>query len=503
MRIPTNPVLQSKLKNNVDENLKLINELLGNSPDLVTRKFYYGIDDSTAIGVIYLKELSNCHLIQDNIISNLMLEIRKVKPESKNIMSLDAFTQLRDFVLTVGDLEEITDFFTLSDKLLSGDTILVVNGHTTGFSISTKKWRQRSIEEPNTEVQVKGSKIGFNENNVTNIAQIRRKIKNVNLRFETKTIGETSKTDVVIVYIADLTDENILYDVRRRLGDIKIEGVLNSGYIEHNIDNKSYSPFPTIFSTERPDLLCAKLLEGRVGILVDGSPFAIIVPTIFGDFFKTMEDYIFRKDISSIFRIIRYISFLLAVSIPALYIALTTYHQEMIPEFLLINFLQQQQGVALPIWAEVILLLFVYEIFIELSRRLPTVVGDTIILVGGLVISETAVKAGFISLAALIIVSLTAVTSYVFSSFDISNTIVVLRLIFLVSAIFFGLYGIILAFIAILLHLCSIKSFQVPYFPLQEAYKEIIQKDNLTTPAEIGVFNKIAGEGFKLFKRNK
>jgi spore germination protein KA len=288
--------------------------------------------------------------------------------------------------------------------------------------------------------------------------------------------------------------------VRRRLDRIQIDGILESGYIEEFIQDRTYTPFPTVYNSERPDVIAAGLLEGKVAILVDGTPFVLMVPALFIHFFQSPEDYAQRFDISTLIRLLRYVSFFITLFAPSLYIAVTTFHQEMLPTNLLINLAAQREGVPFPAFIEALLMEITYEILREAGIRMPRTVGQAVSIVGTLVIGQAAVQAGIISAVMVIIVSITAISSYVMPSGSMSISVRMLRFPFMGLAASLGIFGIFAGVFGLLFHLCKLRSFGVPYMTPLAPFITQDQKDTLfrypwprmkTRPTLIGDKNKI------------
>ncbi|WP_152393180.1 spore germination protein [Paenibacillus guangzhouensis] len=437
-------------------NLELIRESLGNSNDIVIRQFQIG--SGLDVAIIFMDGLADAASINNFIIESMMLDYPK-----EGFAGTNPLTLLKSRVLTVGDLKEVTDYETLMNFLLSGDAILLLNGYTKGLVICVKGWEHRSVTEATTETIIRGSKEGFIENIRTNTAMIRRRIKSHNLWLENMQIGKVTKTNVSIMYIKGIANDKAVMEVRERLNRIQIDGILESGYIEQMIQDNSATPFPTMFNTERPDVVAADLLEGRIAILIDGTPFVLIVPAVFIQFFQAAEDYYHRIDFSSLLRILRMISFFIALAGPSLYIAITTFHQEMLPTDLLVNLVAQREGVPFPAFIEAIVMEVTFEILREAGVRMPRAIGSAVSIVGTLVVGTAAVDAGMVSAAMVIVVSITAISNFVFPSTDMAISIRILRFPLMMLAATFGLLGIVAGIIALLLHLCSLRSFGIPY----------------------------------------
>jgi len=465
------------LKNNLNENIKQVKEVLGNSSDIVTREFTIGEDGKIKLGLLYTDGLVNTLFIQDIILKTLMVDIRKANLNTAASSKKKSFEILRDSVLSAGNVEEFSDFENLFKYLLSGNAIILIDGYNQGFAIDSKGFEERGVTEPTSQTVVRGPKDSFSETLLTNTSLIRRRIKDPNLWIETRQIGLRTKTDIAIAYIKGVANDKIVEEVRRRLDRIDIDGILESGYIEEFIQDETYTPFPTIYNTERPDVVAAGLLEGRIAILVDGTPFVLLVPVLFVQFFQSPEDYYQRFDIGTLIRIIRYLSFFIALLTPSLYIAITTFHQEMLPTPLLISIAAQREGVPFPALVEALIMEITFEILREAGVRMPRAVGPAISIVGALVLGETAVQAGIVSPVMVIVVSITAISSFVSPTYNMSITVRILRFLFMMLAATFGLFGIALGLIAMVLHMCSLRSFGIPYMTPMAPFILDDQKD--------------------------
>ncbi len=465
------------LSKNIQDNVKHINKALGQSSDIVVREFIIGEKEKIKTAVIYVDGLVDKNFVQDFILKTLMIDIRQASLELKFIIKKSLYKILRDRSLSVGDMKEISNFQDFYSHILSGDTVILIDGYREAFAVSSKGWKDRSITEPTTETVVRGPKEGFTETLRTNTALIRRKIKDPNLWVETKQIGRRTQTDVAIMYINGIADESIVKEVHTRLDRIDIDGILESAYIEELIQDEVHTPFPTVYNTERPDVIAAGLLEGKVAILIDGTPFVLLIPALFIEFFHASEDFYQRSDIATFIRALRYIAFFLTLLVPSVYIAITTFHQEMLPTALLISLAAQREGIPFPAVFEAFLMEFTFEILREAGIRMPRAVGPAISIVGALVLGEAASQAGIISPAMVIVVSLTAISSFAAPNFSMAIPVRLLRFLFMILAAFIGLYGIALGLMVMVLHLCSLRSFGVPYLSPVAPFNLSGQKD--------------------------
>ncbi|WP_439647412.1 spore germination protein [Aquibacillus saliphilus] len=453
-----NMPLNKEIKKNISE----VSKVLGNSFDIVIREFKIGKNPIEAC-LFYTDGLIDKDLVHNYVLENLMIDGRKAESDEKISSNQDMYNFIKNSSLTSVELTEIDTFQALYQHLLSGDTIVLLNGVSKGFAVGSRGWEDRGVQEPSSQQVVRGPKDAFSETLRTNTALIRRRIKDQNLWIETQKIGKKSKTDVAIAYINGVVNEDIVLEIKERLKKIEIDAILDSGYIEELIQDEIYTPFPTIFNTERPDAVSAGILEGRVAIIVDGSPFVLLAPALFIDFFQSSEDYYQRSDIGSLLRILRFFCFFLALLTPSAFIALTTFHQEMIPTTLLTSLAAQREGVPFPAFIEALIMEITFEILREAGIRLPRAVGSAISIVGALVLGQAAVEAGIVSATMVIVVSLTAISSFVSPTYNMAISVRILRFGFMILAATFGLVGIILGLIIMGLHLSSLRSFGIPY----------------------------------------
>ncbi|BAH41638.1 spore germination protein [Brevibacillus sp. RS1.1] len=461
----------------LDENLEKVKKELGNSTDLVTRQVRLEAVDQIVVGILYTEGLVDKNMIS-SLMESLMLHAKKAHIPAEAECEERSLILMKDFLLTIGGVEEVYDFDHLYDALLTGDTVILVDGYSNGFIANTKQWEDRGVQETSVQTVVRGSREAFSENLRTNTALVRRRINNRNLWLETVQIGDMTQTKVAMMYIKGVVQDSVVAEVKERLGKIEIDGILESGNIEEMIQDHTFTPFPTIYNTERPDSVAAGLLEGRVAILVDGTPIVLLVPAVFVQFFQSPEDYYMRADFG-ILRILRFISFFIALLGPSIYVAITTFHQEMLQTNLLMSIAAQREGVPFPAAVEALLMEFTFEMLREAGVRMPRAVGSAISIVGALVLGEAAVQAGLVSPATVIVVSITAITSFVFPSFSMSIPIRLLRFGLIALAASFGFIGIFVGMIALCIHLCTLRSFGVPYMAPLAPVNLADQKDTL------------------------
>ncbi|UHA75603.1 spore germination protein [Paenibacillus sp. 481] len=351
-------------------------------------------------------------------------------------------------------------------SLLAGETLLHYPPTGKWFVMRTCGAVRRSVEKPESESVIRGPQEGFNESLEDMLALIRKRMRLPSLRIEELVVGDKSKTRIALVYDQQAADPEFTRHMRETLAHIKIDVVLDSNYIEEFLQENKFSMFPTVLSTQRPDRAVAALMEGRVVIAVDGTPFALIAPATFLHFFESPEDYNHRVDIG-LLRILRLVSFMISVLLPAFFIAVTNFHQEMIPTTLLIDLAAQREGVPLPALGEALIMISTFEFLQEASVRLPRAIGTSVSIVGALVLGQSAVEAGIVSPVMVIIVAVTAICALTMPNYEMNYTIRWLRFGFMLLASTFGLYGVFVGFITLLLHINHLHSFGQPYlFPV-------------------------------------
>lgn len=447
------------ISSDIETNLDVIKGILCDSSDVTIREFNFGHDRRFKGALIFINSLIDKEEIQKNILQPLMHD--ELLLHDKVDMDFTKMDTIQKNLISTADNVKVTLLSDLFDSLLAGAAILLINGSKEALAIKSGKRESRSIEEPGTEAVVRGPREGFIESLNVNIALIRKKIKDTDLCVEKFVIGDKSKTDVSIVYIKSVANPKLIEEIRIRLKRIKIDAILESGYIEQFIEDNPYSVFPTISNSEKPDKVAAKILEGRAAILVDGTPFVLVVPMLFIESFQSVEDYYARPYLASVVRVIRFLSYIISTLGPAIYVALTVFHQELIPTQLLISIAEGREKVPFPAILEALLMMFTFDILREAGVRLPKPVGQTVGIVGALVLGQASVEAGLISPIMVIVVSATAIASFAVPAQTDSGTI--LRYIYLALAGIAGGFGVILGLLAALLHLASLRSFGTPY----------------------------------------
>ncbi|KAB8137713.1 spore germination protein [Gracilibacillus oryzae] len=447
------------MTNNLEENLDNLNKLLDKPDDLLIRKFSIrGSEHQCA--TVYIDGLADSNYVRNNIIENLQIQRGKIQiPQNKEML----FDVLNQELLSSTTLETGLTLDDASNGILSGNTVLYIDGIDKVFIIGTQGWEKRAIEEPVTESVIRGPRDGFVEDLRTNMTLIRRYIHDPNLRFKTHQIGRRSKKNLVVTYIADVIHPDILKEINRRLASIDTDDAPESSFIEQWIEDDYLSPFPQLINTERPDKASAALLQGKVVILLDGSPFVLIAPSTLGTAMQSPEDYYERWTIGTLLRILRYLAAFIAIFLPSLYIALVSFHPGMIPSNLAFSIAASREGVPFTPLVEASLMAITMELLREAGARLPKTIGQTIGIVGGLVIGDAAVQAGIVSPIMVIVVALNAIASFALPAYSIAIAFRIILFGFIILSGIFGLYGIIIGYIMVNIHIVNLKSIGVPF----------------------------------------
>ena len=437
-----------------------------NTPDFIIKEIRISL--FTTLYVLYLESVSSSSIIHDFILKNVTLLRSLGKHHFKD---LDSSIPAPHSVV-VPDEEKIEFYLT------NGFTVVVKGNEILAFE--TKADINRSVSPPSTEQGIVGPKDSFTENIQINLGLIKRRIKSHSLKGKEIFIGRKTLSMVQVLYLEDICESSLVSYALGELSKIDVDGILDSGQILEYLSLENNTPFPTIMKTERPDQVARSLLEGKIAILVDTSPFVLILPTFFADLINPITDD-YNKGISVIFlKVIRLVCFFLTMMIPSIYIALINYNPEAIPTSLLLNFSTQRNFVPFPSFVEAAILLFVYEILRESDIRSPSPQGSAISILGALVLGEAAVSAGFVSPIMIIVVAITFITSLVFTEQELINAARYFRILFLLFASIYGLYGVFLGFVYFAIHMFEITSAHKPYFyPIAPFHKSYFLKSLL------------------------
>ncbi|MBO8128890.1 MAG: spore germination protein [Peptococcaceae bacterium] len=484
-RIPLSPDLQV--------NITRLKEVFDTNPDFIVREFDIAGGRARA-ALVFIKDLVERSLVGHNVLKSLMLDYRPREPNGRPL-----WEDMKRVAVTAGTVKEITNLRQAVEGILEANAVLFLDGEATGLVMEAEGFEKRPVGQPETEAVVRGPREGFVECLAVNITMLRRWLKSPNLQFENMFFGRVTRTRVALAYIKGLVDPGLVDEVRRRLRRIDIDGVFESNYLETMLRDSPYSPFPQMIATERPDKVAANLLDGRVAILTEGTPFVLVLPAGLVALMQSPEDYYHFGHLGSFIRLLRWMAFGISLLLPSLYVAVTTFHQEMLPTRLLLNIVASREGVPLPAVLEALLMEVAFEVLREAGVRLPRAIGQAVSIVGVLVIGDAAVTAGLVSPQMVIVVAFTGITSFLAPAFDLAISIRLLRFPVMLMAGTLGLFGVISGVLAIFIHLAGLRSFGVPYLaglvPFHSTdWKDILVRFPMWTmrrrPAELAKQNR-------------
>lgn len=447
----------------LQENLDRLTVLLDSCSDAVIREFSFGEPYRKGL-IVYFDGLVDKKQIESNLLKPLLLELNMQNNQSLQLQQYsNILDHVQEHILSLADLKNLQTLQEVCHHITSGDTVFLIDGYATGLAAGTRSWQGRPVQTPENEVAVFGPKEGLSETLRFNTANLRRRLKSTRFKIESLVLGRISKTDVAVCYIEGIAPPELVKEVKARLGKIDIDAILDTGYLAELIADYKWTIFTQTEHTEKPDRICGQLLEGKVCLMVDGSPMALVLPISFPEYLISPEDYYIHFIPASLFRMLRFIAFVMALSLPSLYVALISYHQEMIPTSLLLTITATRQGVPFPAFMEALLLEATFEMLREAGLRLPRAVGPAVSIVGALIIGDAAVRAGLVSTPMVVVVAFTGIASFVSPSYNAGIIIRIARFAFLLSAALLGFLGIIIAAILMLLRMVSLSSFGLPY----------------------------------------
>lgn len=447
------------ISNNLVQNIENIKNELGHENFVVVKNFYLGGNIPLDAAAIYVEGLINKDIIDRDVLRPLMFNIQE---DLNGKMNLPEYLSRR--YISMSNTRVETEMNNIVSYLKRGKTAIVINGVCETIIIDTTGGTYRNIGEPENETSVKGRRDSFVENMDTNISITRRTMKDSKLSIDMFTLGRRSQTDVALLYLEDVVDKTILEELKSRISLVDIDGPFSPGMLEQFISDYPYTPFPQSYATERIDVAQADLREGKILLFVDGHALAMILPVIFVQFFQTVEDYNERTLVGSFTRLLRYFAAFMVVSTSAIYLTLLKYNTELIPIKFITPIVQSRIGIALTPFLEILAMELVVELLREGGLRLPSKIAQTLSLVGGIIIGDTAIKSRIVSPTTLLIVGITVVATFLIPNYDMSIAIRLLRFPMLIMANIMGIFGVALGWFFILVHLSSLENLGVPYF---------------------------------------
>ncbi|MEG0912984.1 MAG: spore germination protein [Oscillospiraceae bacterium] len=442
-----------KLSVNLKENERKIKEYCSSSADVVINKLKVGRHNCLVMWCDGMTNHLQCYEI-------LYKQLYAVEP-LRYLTPKSLYEHFTNSSNKLYDSKTTDNYEDLINKLMSGCVLLLIDGIDKGISVSAQGYNFRAVSESYTEENVRSSREGFVEPIKVNITLVRRRIKSNLLVFESMQVGTISNTEISIAYLKDRVSQKLIKSIKQKLAKVDVELTLESGFVQPFLEPRKFSLFSSTGHTERPDTLCAKLLEGRVGIIVDGTPFALILPYLFSENFQSFDDYTNKPYYASLIRILKYIAFAVSFLLPGLYVAIVYFNPELLPSGMLLNIARAQQNTSLPLLGEALFIHFIYEVVREAGLRLPRPIGHAVSLIGALVIGDAAVSAGIIASPMVMTIALTSLCSFTIPM--LYEPVTMLRLAFIIIGGLFGLVGITFALTAVLMNICALNSYGIPY----------------------------------------
>lgn len=457
----------------LEENIAWVQKYFSQCSDLLIRRFFVGSTDTFPAVICYLDGMTESTVVNEAILGSLQNPLWNVSAEN-------AFSFVVSHLLGAGETRYANSLAEGVQAMMQGDVLLLLENNNTGVLIDAKGFPHRTIGAPRNEKSIRGSQEAFVEAMRVNTALLRRRIHTGNLKLEQMTLGAQTQTQITIAYITDVANKTIIDEVTRRLNRCKdMEYIINTTDVEAHIQERPFSIFPQVRYTERPDEVALALFKGRVAIFVDGSPDVMLLPISIPWLLTTAEDADHRIWAGAFVRWIRYIGIFVATTLPSLYVAVVSFHPELLPLRLLLSIAAAREGVPFPIFLEAILMEIAFELLREASIRMPGAIGNTIGIVGALVIGDAAVSARLVSPQMVIVVALTAIGSFAVPSVSASDSVRMIRFPLLLLAASFGLYGVILGWLALLFYLVRLRPFGIPYLPMpKEAQMGMVTQTN-------------------------
>lgn len=440
----------------LDVNIKHYQELFADCSDIKMRQMLLGKELKVRCMIAYIETSVGNMILDTSVIGRMLTQLSGVPSDQV----LEIFQKNSMGISDAAPFETIEE---AGDGMLTGDAILFVDGYDKALKIPDKGYPAKAVKDTDSEKANRGSNEGFTESIKVNTALIRKRVRSARVKVREMQVGIRSKTNVDLVYIDDLADKNLLSVIEKRLEGFEIDGVMDSGVIEQLTETNWLSPFPQFQTTLRPDRAAMALLEGRIVLFSDNSPEALILPSDYNSFIQTSDDYFNRWEIASFMRLLRYAASFLAMVLPGLYLAVTNFHTQLLPTSLLLSFASARQGVPFPGVVEILIMELSFELLREAGTRLPGAMGNTIGIVGGLIIGQAAVDANIVSGMVVIVIAFTALCSFAIPNEEFASAFRLLKFVFIFLCAFLGFYGMLLGLLLVLIHLSHLESFGIPY----------------------------------------
>ena len=445
-----------KVSANLRENEKYLRSRLENCSDILIRPMRLGDKHKVDCLMVYIEVAVSNMMLDDSALGKMINHFWEISPE-------DIQEFVRHNSLGIADVKKLENLDESIDAMLAGNAVFFIDGYDKAMKISSKGYPSTGVMEAESEKVLRGSREGFSDSVKSNSALVRKRLRDTRLKVEEYKIGVRSHTLTQVLYMDDLVHEGLLEEVKERLEEFQIDGILDSGMLEQLTEDVWYSPFPQYQTTERPDRAVQEILKGKVVILCDNSPEALILPGNFSSFMESSEDWYHRFEMASFLRILRYLAVIMATVLPGLYLAVIRFHTQILPSALILSFAEAREGVPFSSVVELIFLELAFELIREAGVRVPGSLGNAIGIVGGLVIGQAAVEANLVSPIVVMIVALTALGSMTVPNEEFAAAFRLVKYGFLILGGYLGIYGIVLGIYLVIGHLAGLISFGIPY----------------------------------------
>lgn len=451
-----NSAQKHRMTGNLQKDSEIFFSYFKGCSDLKYNRLYLGENHQIACIVAFIETTVENMMLDDTVLGKMLSGLCSMGEK-------EVYQTLKKNSLGVSDIAFFETVEEGIDGMLSGAALLMVDGFDRAIKVSAKGYPGMGVTETDSEKVIRGSNEGFSESIKVNTALVRKRIRSPQLKVAERKAGVRSKTNISLLYMEGIVQKKVLEEIDKRLEGFEIDGVMDSGVIEQLSEKSWMSPFPQFQTTLRPDRAAMSVLEGRVILLCDNSPVALILPADYNSFIQTSDDYYNRFEIASFGRMIRYIASFFAMTLPGLYLAVTNFHTQILPTTLILSFAAARQGVPFPAVVEVILMEVSFELLREAGVRLPGAMGNTIGIVGGLIIGQAAVEANIVSPVVVIVVAFTALCSFAIPNEEFASAFRILKFFFIILCAWLGFFGFLAAILAVMIHLAHLKSFGIPY----------------------------------------
>jgi len=444
------------LSRELEQNLKIMNSLFEDCEDIKSRKMQLGKEADVSACIFYVEVTVNNLTVEESVIGKLLSRLMDKTGE-------EIYDYLDRNALGITDVKELATVEEATMGVMIGDGVLFIDGYDKAIKIKSKGYPMMGLTESRTEKVIRGSREGFADAVKMNTSLLRKRLRTPKLKIKEKIIGQYANTTVAIAYIDGLARQSVIDNIEKRIDSLEVDELTDTGIIEQLTEKSQKTPFPIYQTTERPDKAVEEIVKGRVVLFVDNTPIALIMPSNFSSFFQTADDYYNKPSVVSFARVLRYIAAFLAISLPAIYLAVVNYHSEILPMALLESMAKAREGVPFPALLEVLFMELSFELLREAGIRIPGYAGSTMSIVGGLIVGQSAVSAGLISPVMVIVVALTALASYAVPNEEIASAFRLCKYGLIGLASVLGLFGVAIGWLIIIGHMAGLKSFNFPY----------------------------------------